>query len=156
MLTRVRGVGSDEEVLDRLVSLLRAKRIKVTSQRALIAEALAKLDHPTATEIYQYVASRSPIIGIATIYRNLQIFKKLGIVKELSTIKDNSRFEVRTTPHMNIECIVCGRISDLQSKVIDKILEVLKRRGIKVVECEVIVRSICEKCDGRRRTQGRY
>ncbi|MCS7142302.1 MAG: transcriptional repressor [Aigarchaeota archaeon] len=135
-----------DEVLTEITSLLKSNKIKITPQRLLIAEALIKLGHPTISEIYRYAAERSPLIGLATVYRTIHLFKKFGLIGELTKMRGRTRFEVRNSLHMNVECIFCGNITDIHSPLLKRALSSLKREGVKVIDCEVLIKSVCDNC----------
>ncbi|MCS7094659.1 MAG: transcriptional repressor [Thaumarchaeota archaeon] len=133
---------------EELLALLKSHRVKVTHQRLLVAEALMKLDHPKASEIYEYIASRAPTIGIATVYRALQLFTKTGLTREISSMRGHSRYELSQGLHVNLHCVACGLISDLDDSHIKGLLSFLNKKGYNVVGCDVLV--ICPKCSPRR------
>ena len=43
-----------------------------TIQCDLVRQAVAKLDHPTAEEVYANIAAAHPTVGKCTVYRNLK------------------------------------------------------------------------------------
>ena len=55
--------------------LLKEKGLKVTNQRLMVLEALAACPdkHLTAEEIYEMVKADYPEIGLATVYRTIQL-----------------------------------------------------------------------------------
>ena len=55
--------------------MLKEKKLKVTNQRLLVLELIAEHpgEHLTAEQIYDLARMRYPEIGLATIYRTLQV-----------------------------------------------------------------------------------
>lgn len=56
---------------------LKDKGYKLTNQRKIIFEAILanQKEHITAEELYQYIIKDHPGIGLATIYRNIQLLE---------------------------------------------------------------------------------
>ena len=58
--------------------------IRVTSQRALILEIVRRgQGHLDADEIYRQARKKQPRLSLSTVYRTLQMLKKLGLVEEV-------------------------------------------------------------------------
>ena len=90
------------------------KRIRLTTQRQILVEELRKVTtHPTADELYDMVRQRLPRIGLATVYRNLELLSECGIIKKLKAGGKQIRFDGNTNPHYHIRCRTCGRVDDM-------------------------------------------
>lgn len=67
---------------ERFKEMLRDRKLKVTNQRLMVLDVIA--DHPgehlTAEEIYELVKIKYPEIGLATIYRTVQVLVDLRVV----------------------------------------------------------------------------
>lgn len=65
--------------------LLKEKGLKVTNQRLLVLEVLAdhRDTHMTAEDIYDLVKEDYPEIGLATIYRTLQLLLNMQLVDRI-------------------------------------------------------------------------
>ena len=70
---------------EKFIRLLREKGLKVTTQRLAVLTALSKKQdsHLTAEEIYELVKVESPDIGLATVYRTIQMLLELKIVDRI-------------------------------------------------------------------------
>ena len=90
------------------------KRMRLTIQRQILVEELRKVTtHPTADELYDLVRKRLPRIGMATVYRNLELLSECGIIKKLEIGGKQIRFDGNTSPHYHIRCNTCGRVDDM-------------------------------------------
>lgn len=97
-----------------LVERLRAEGHKLTPQRLAIIEALAASRvHPTAYEIYDEVRRQYPMLGLATVYKTLDLLKELGELVETGFGPGGARYEPNLHPHVNLVCRVCGRVLDV-------------------------------------------
>ena len=78
--------------------------------------ALDRDAHPTAEEIYIRARGRQPNIGIATIYRSLELFVEQELVRKCEFGDGKARFELKPGPdmpevhHHHLICKECGRI----------------------------------------------
>ena len=59
---------------------LRARGYRVTPQRQLVLEAVARLDHATPEEIGAQVQQTARGVNISTIYRTLELLEQIGMV----------------------------------------------------------------------------
>jgi Fur family ferric uptake transcriptional regulator len=59
---------------------LRARGYRVTPQRQLVLEAVAKLEHASPEEIWADVQQTASGVNISTIYRTLELLEQLGLV----------------------------------------------------------------------------
>ncbi|MDD4859400.1 MAG: Fur family transcriptional regulator, partial [Dehalococcoidales bacterium] len=68
---------------DDSLSRLREKGYRLTPQRMMVLEAIEdNPNHVSAEEIHAQVAAKYPNVNISTIYRTLELLKKLGLVTE--------------------------------------------------------------------------
>ena len=64
--------------------------------------------HPSADWVFEHVRSDVPDISLATVYRNLALFKDQGLIASLGTVKGVERFDGNTAPHVHFVCTGCG------------------------------------------------
>jgi len=98
------------------IETMQQKKKRVTPQRIAIFKYLISTDsHPTAQQIYNHVKEEFPTITLATVYKTLEMLEKLGKAKELGFSGLSTRFEANLEPHINLICLKCGKIEDLNS-----------------------------------------
>lgn len=141
-------------------SLLKQNGLKVTTQRVAILEVLNSRpgEHLTAEEIYDYVKKKYPDIGIATVYRTIQVLSDLDLIDKLNLDDGYVRYEISKSRredtchhHHHLICLDCGSISSFQ----DDLLETLEKRiketmGFDVADHEVKLYGHCKKCIGKQ------
>lgn len=144
---------------DQFKDLLRQNGLKVTTQRVAILEVLNNRPgkHLTAEEIYDYVKKKYPEIGIATVYRTIQVLSELNLIDKLNLDDGYVRYEINKNGkessshhHHHLICLECGNIYAFQ----DDLLEALEKRiedtmGFEVADHEVKLYGHCKKCRGR-------
>ena len=65
-----------------IAQILRSQGFKVTPQRIAIYDALrGHHDHPTAEMLYHTLRPEHPSMSLATVYKTMEIFAKIGVVK---------------------------------------------------------------------------
>jgi Fur family peroxide stress response transcriptional regulator len=96
------------------IEALRSKGYKATPQRIAICRfAINSRDHPTAQQVYDEAKKIHPTVSLATVYKTLQVLKKLDLIQELDLPHGQARFDSYMKPHINLICLQCGNITDL-------------------------------------------
>lgn len=65
---------------ERLLTVLKANKIKLTKQRRLVIDIILEKEFYTCKDIYQYASELDPNIGIATIYRMVKTLESMGVL----------------------------------------------------------------------------
>ena len=80
---------------EKFKEMLREKGLKVTNQRILVLEVLAdhRDKHLTAEDIYELVREDYPEIGLATIYRTVQLLLEMQVMDVHVMKSENSLME---------------------------------------------------------------
>lgn len=139
----------NQSALDKAMEKLEHQNIRLTPQRFAILEYLYTChDHPTVEDVYTSLAAKYHNLSIATVYKNLRVFKKLGLVKELMIGEDSTRrYEAVTTEHYHVICTSCGVINDVQlleSPTLKAQIE--QATGFVVSMYTVETQGICPQC----------
>lgn len=137
-----------------LVNLLKEKGLKVTTQRKVILEVLASKpeQHLTAEEIYELVKNKNPEIGLATIYRTIQLLSELRLIDKLSLGDGYVRYEIGKNDskghhHHHLICLECGKIDMFADDMLEDLEEkIYKKQGFKVTDHEVKIYGYCKEC----------
>ena len=105
--------------------------------------------HPGADWIYEQVKQDIPDISLATVYRNLALFKAQGTIQSVATVKGVERFDGNTEPHVHFICTGCGKIQDLPQMEIPAQLnrEAARHTGSTIHSCQLSFTGICPDCE---------
>ena len=89
-----------------------------------------------------------PDISLATVYRNLALFKDQGLITSLGTVKGVERFDGNTDPHVHFICTQCGAVMDLPQISVPEELNsaVAQSSGGRVDNCQLSFTGICGEC----------
>jgi Fur family ferric uptake transcriptional regulator len=106
-------ISPDQSLLERM----RAKGLRLTWQRRLLAHVLDRADtHLDAEAVYTLAKRRDPRIHRATVYRTLATLKGLGLIDELDLMHfggDRHYYEVRPSEfHIHLVCMQCGAVQE--------------------------------------------
>jgi len=112
-----------------IVKKLTEQGYRLTPQRLMTISALGNSDgHISAEEIYAQVAAKYPHVNISTVYRTLELLKKLGLVTETDFGEGRVRYHpVGKGHHHHLVCQECGGITDLDEAVLTPLKEDLLR-----------------------------
>ena len=104
--------------------------------------------HPSAEWVYEHVKAEMPDISLATVYRNLSLFKDQGLIQSLGTVKGVERFDGNTQPHVHFVCTGCGCIVDLPGIAVPEELNtaVSRESGGRVDSCQLTFTGLCGEC----------
>ena len=112
-----------------LISQLSEQGYRLTPQRMLVLSAIANSDHHiSAEEIYAQVVAKYPYVNISTVYRTLDLLKRLDLVTETDLGGGRVRYHpVDKGHHHHLVCQKCGAIIDLDESVLSSLQSQLLR-----------------------------
>ena len=128
---------------------------RVTSQRKLLLDLIYRAEgHLDADELYRRAKEREPRISFSTVYRNLQLFKKLGLVEERHFAEEHHHYEAKSpTEHYHLVCLGCGQVIEFKSPSVKRIKDrVARESGFEITRAEVLLEGYCPRCQEGRRT----
>jgi Fe2+ or Zn2+ uptake regulation protein len=131
-----------------LSELLRARGLRVTSQRLLIDRALRDHGgHLTAEQVHELVTPVLPGVTHQTVYSTLALFADLGVARRVAAPGPSTRFEARTDDHHHSVCERCGAVEDLQARVpVARAVDAARGRGFAPASASVTVLGLCAAC----------
>ena len=126
---------------------------KMTAQRQAILCIIREENkrHLCTEEIYDEVKKTYPGIGLATVYRTMQLFEKLGIVHQILLDDGRMRFHIMDSKekhqHHHLVCEICGEVIDMDEDMLGTLEEkLLTEKGFTVKDHRVQFFGICKKC----------
>ena len=118
-------------------------------KRNAILEYLHQTDeHPSAEMVYNNLKPQIPDISLATVYRNLSMFRQKGDIISIGTVGGVERFDGNTNPHVHFVCNSCYAVSDLHTMNVPENLnrEAEKMMGGQVSGCQLTFTGLCARC----------
>lgn len=145
---------------EKFKELLKEKGLKVTNQRLLVLEVLAGHEgsHMTAEDIYELVKEDYPEIGLATIYRTLQLLLEMQLVDRMNLDDGCVRYEIGESfggkaegkhHHHHLICKDCGKILPFKDDLLDELeRRIEEETGFHVLDHELKFYGQCRECRG--------
>ena len=138
---------------------LKEKGLKVTNQRLVVLEALetSSNQHLTAEQIFDLVKADNPEIGLATVYRTIQVLLELHLIDRVNFDDGSERYEIVRTGttgarhhHHHLICINCGKVFEFEEDMLEGLeTEIEKETGFRVIDHEVKLYGYCKECGGK-------
>ena len=109
--------------------------------------------HPSAETLYEALRQEYPDISLATVYRNLALFRDQGIIQSLGTIGGVERFDGDTYPHAHFVCSGCGAVVDLPEAGVPDCSGIAREMGCRVERVQMILTGLCTDCLSRKKEE---
>jgi Fur family peroxide stress response transcriptional regulator len=122
--------------------------LSVTPQRLAIYKSLINdKSHPNPECVYNSIKSDFPTISLATVYKTLETFEKVGIISVVTPLHETVRYDAEMDPHHHVVCVRCKKVIDIMDAELNKIQipeNVLKDN--KVLDYSIQFNVICSDC----------
>ena len=139
--------------VERARSILVENGYKVTEPRITLLEYLAKDEnrHLTCEKIHEIVSKENPNIGIATVYRNMQLFEELDIVIKLNLDDGVARYELKNFDnqhqHHHLICLNCAKLIEVKEDLLGALeKEIEKETGFEIHDHVLKFYGYCSDC----------
>jgi Fur family transcriptional regulator, ferric uptake regulator len=135
-----------------LVEEFSAKGVRLTTQRRVLLEVIQSAhEHLDAGTLLRLARERDAAIDRATVYRTLELLKKLRLVDELDLMHLNGEkhyYEVRRErDHIHLACFQCGKIEEFGSPLFERLKqEIAREAGFRIGAVRMEVGGRCSSC----------
>ena len=122
-----------ESRIDRIKKQLHSASYKLTPQREATVAVLLEHeeDHLSAEDVYLLVKEKAPEIGLATVYRTLELLTELKIVDKINFGDGVSRYDLRQEGakhfHHHLVCIECGAVDEIQEDLLEDVEVIVEK-----------------------------
>lgn len=141
------------ERIDNLKETLKERGYKLTPQRRAVLNVIIEHNdkHLSSEEVYDYVKKDCPEIGLATVYRTLQLLSDLDVISKINFDDGCARFELNINTgdhqHHHAICSNCGKVIEIELDLLDELEEEIKKNyGFVVTDHRVQLYGLCENC----------
>jgi Fur family transcriptional regulator, ferric uptake regulator len=156
MVSEVQGGAGVERRVNQIKQQLSAHNYKLTPQREATVQVLLENeeDHLSAEDVYLLVKNKAPEIGLATVYRTLELLSDLQIIYKLNFGDGVTRYEFRAEGaehhHHHLICLHCGRVDEIIEDLLGPIEErVEKEHDFQIIDHRLTFHGICHRCQGQ-------
>ena len=144
----------DKVTMDILKQRLQSNKHKLTTQRRTVLNVFIENpgEHLSADNVHELLRQSGQDIGLATVYRSLDLLAELGILQKMEFGDGKSRYEVGTmTPdehqHHHMICLKCNKVFEFQEDLLDKLeKDIFEKTGFRTVDHQAIFYGYCKQC----------
>lgn len=148
-----------EHRIERIKKQLHAQSYKLTPQREATVRVLLEReeDHLSAEDIYLLVKEKAPEIGLATVYRTLELLSELKVVDKINFGDGVSRYDLRKEGaahfHHHLVCMECGAVEEIVEDLLEDVEKKIEDEWqFQVKDHRLTFHGICRKCQQKNNT----
>lgn len=143
--------------LSNLRQMFREREYKLTPQRQIILQVFIdnRDKHLSAEDVHNIVRQQSNDIGLATVYRTLELLSELDILQKMDFGDGRSRYEMNETStphhHHHLICLYCGKVIEFEDDLLDDLEnKISKKSSFTIVDHQVKFYGYCRECREKR------
>ena len=136
--------------LEQIVTSLKNEGHRITPQRIAIIDYLMHTeDHPSADQVHIVIKKKYPMVSLSTVYKTLDLLRQKKLINEIE-IDGEARFDAHMENHINLVCLNCGKIEDIDEKLLSSIQsKVAKKSEYLIVKGSFELHGYCDKCKSK-------
>lgn len=142
-----------ETRIEKIKQQLQTRGYKLTSQREATVRVLLEneADHLSAEDVFMLVKDKAPEIGLATVYRTLELLSDLHVVEKMNFGDGVARYDLRNESthhhHHHLICVQCGSVEEIMDDWLGPLEERLEKEyNFKVLDHRLDFQGLCRKC----------
>lgn len=141
--------------LENIYTLLQEKEYKLTPQRKIILKALLdnEDEHLSAEDVYQKVKLNFPEIGLATVYRTLELLADIDILQKMNFDDGKIRYEFADHDehhHHHLICLGCAKVIEYNDDLLDTLEDaIFNKTQFKVLDHKLKFYGYCKNCNNK-------
>jgi Fur family ferric uptake transcriptional regulator len=142
-----------EARIEKIKQQLQAQSYKLTPQREATVRVLLEHEeaHLSAEDVFLLVKEKSPDIGLATVYRTLELLTELHVVEKMNFGDGVARYDLRNENnrhhHHHLICVQCGSVVEIMDDWLLPLEERLEKEyGFAVVDHRLDFQGYCRNC----------
>ncbi|WP_462420774.1 ferric iron uptake transcriptional regulator [Salinicoccus sp. Marseille-QA3877] len=142
-----------EKRIQHIKEALHDARYKLTPQREVTLRVLLEneSDHLSAEDVFMKVKDKYPEIGLATVYRTLELLNELKILDKINFGDGVSRYDLRKEGaehfHHHLVCINCGSVEEIEEDLLGEVEKKVENDfQFKITDHRLTFHGICRTC----------
>src|SRR5690554_1926402 len=147
-----------ENRIEKIKKQLHAQSYKLTPQREATVRVLLEneTDHLSAEDVYLLVKEKAPEIGLATVYRTLELLTELKVVDKINFGDGVSRYDLRKEGadhfHHHLVCLECGAVEEIVEDLLEDVEKKVEDQWqFQVKDHRLTFHGICRKCQQKNK-----
>jgi Fur family ferric uptake transcriptional regulator len=121
-------------------------RSRRTPQREAVLKVIERREgNFTAVEVYDRARRAAPGLGLATVYRTIDLLRRSGAVRRLPG-DEPTYVRCRPGHHHHLVCLTCGSVEETELCAAPTAAELKRRHGFEVETHELDLYGTCARC----------
>ncbi|WP_182188508.1 Fur family transcriptional regulator [Pectinatus frisingensis] len=140
--------------IDDLTKKLQGPHHKITPQRKVVLQVF--IDNPgkhlSAEDVHYILRDKDYDIGLATVYRSLELLADINILQKNDFGDGCRRYELNTASpnahqHHHLICVKCGKVNEFADDLLDDLeADIMKKSNFKITDHQVTFYGYCSEC----------
>ena len=122
----------NQKIEEEFQALIRKKKLRYTSQRKKILEAIfSSYEHFTVEDLQKKLSNIRPKISTATIYRTISLLQEISLLEEIDIGNKNKTYDpnfIKHPSHNHLICTDCGKVIEFESKEMNQLQKKLSEK----------------------------
>ncbi len=142
-----------EKRIEHIKEALHDAKYKLTPQREVTLRVLLEneSDHLSAEDVFMKVKEKYPEIGLATVYRTLELLNELKILDKINFGDGVSRYDLRKEGaehfHHHLVCISCGSVEEIEEDLLGDVEDIVENDfHFKITDHRLTFHGVCRSC----------
>ena len=143
--------------LSNLRQKFRDRDYKLTPQRQIVLQVFInnRDKHLSAEDVHNIVRQQSNDIGLATVYRTLELLSELEILQKMEFGDGRSRYEINESSsphhHHHLICLTCGKVIEFADDLMEDLENIIAQNSnFTIVDHQVKFYGYCQECRKKR------
>lgn len=139
--------------IEKIKEQLQAQGYKLTPQREATVRILLQHEeeHLSAEDVFLLVKELTPDIGLATVYRTLELLTDLNVVEKINFGDGVARYDLREDGnhhhHHHLICIQCGKMVEIKEDwLLPLEIRLQEQFGFETIDHRLDFHGICKSC----------
>jgi Fur family transcriptional regulator, ferric uptake regulator len=100
----------------------------------------------TAVELYDRARRSEPGLGLATVYRTLELLREAGSIRQLAGVGEGAYVRCHRGHHHHLVCISCGAVEETELCGAPSAAVLKRQHGFRAETHELDVYGTCKRC----------
>lgn len=142
-----------QEAMEILRKKLQEGRYKMTPQRKTILQIFVDRpgEHLSAEDVHRILQADASGIGLATVYRSLELLYDMGFLQKMDFDDGKARYELNEMEgahqHHHLLCLKCGKVTSFADDLLDDLeRDIAEKNGFRIVDHQVKFYGYCQEC----------
>jgi Fur family ferric uptake transcriptional regulator len=138
-----------ENHFEKLNQYIEDEGLRHSSSREQVAKAFfSSEDHITVEDLYEKVKKKNPKIGLATVYRTLNLLQDIGLAVRRDFDTGDAAYEPYSDDHHDhLICSSCAKIVEFYEDDIEKAqVKIAKKYGFILTDHKMELYGLCKAC----------